>query len=36
MECTLGGPRDSLKIEEKMGGYRFCKDLSEKWPDEIT
>ena len=31
-----GGPRDSFKIEEKMVGYRFCKNLSEKWPDEIT
>ena len=30
------GPRDSFKIEDKMAGYRFGKNLSEKWPNEIT
>ena len=30
------GPRDSFKIEEKMMGYRFCTNLSEKWSYEIT
>ena len=29
------GPRDSFKIEEKIAGYRFGKNLSQKWPDEI-
>ena len=30
------GPRDSSKIKEKMAGYKFGKNLSEKWPDEMT
>ena len=29
-------PRDSFKVEEKMAGYRFGKNLFEKWPDEIA
>ena len=30
------GPRDSFKIEEKMAGYRFGKNLSQEWPADIT
>ena len=28
------GPRDSSKIEQQMAGYRFGKNVSEKWLDE--
>ena len=30
------GPRDSFKIEEKIAGNRFGKDLSQKWPADVT